>query len=328
MDKNDLPGRIFNSTIAAFALVAANEIGLLKKLNEAGSVSFSQFCSSEHIQQQALRQVLANLMHENILLLNEDEITKGKNFDVFFTNKGYFSWLLKGYSYALQNMDVLLKGQDLKVSNINRDSAAIAQAGKDYGANFVDPYFNKLLSEVKPKFVADLGCGSGERLINIVRSNENIKGIGFDISPAAVEVARQNVALAGLQNSIEIICQDVGAFDLVAPFAQVDTLVSFFMGHDLWPKERCFNIFIKLSRIFPKATNFLLCDTYRSDENANAVFTRGFELVHAFMGQEVPTYGDWINLFNDLQWDLQSVTNIAINNSSIFQLKIQKTPNE
>ncbi len=316
---------LFNATIVASAIVGANEIGLLQKLQDSGSISLQLFCIQNNVQEFPFKVLLSSLQSYQIVVVAEGIILKGQNFNDIFSNKGYFIWLVKGYSYILENIDLLLKANSLNVSNVKRNGAFIAKAGKDYGANFVDAYFNETIKKIKPKYIADFGCGSADRLISIVQNDSSIKAIGIDLNPDAVELAKKNIKTANLEDSVEVICADISTLKYEEKFEDVDLLFSFFMGHDLFPKKNCFLVYNNLKKIFPKANTFLLCDTYRSESNATGfpIFTLGFELTHAFMGQMIPTYNDWLDLFSDLSWKLNETIDIAIPYSKIFNLRIR-----
>ena len=59
-----------------------------------------------------------------------------------------------------------------------------------------------LLRAYKVKKVADLGCGNGRHLIALAEEGFQINGL--DISPAAVEMARDWLAEKGLEGEVEI----------------------------------------------------------------------------------------------------------------------------
>ncbi len=241
-----------------------------------------------------------------------------------FSTKGYFVWLTKGYSYTLENMDSLLTAHSLEVSKVKRNEAHIARAGKDYGANFVNAYFNETLEKLSPKYVADLGCGSADRLISILKKDSSIKGIGIDISPHAIEVAKENIKTAKLEDRLDVICADINSLNPSSSFKDVELVFSFFMGHDLWPKDNCLKVLNHIKKVFFKATNFLLCDTYKSDKSLEIpIFILGFELTHAFMGQRIPTYADWLGLFEDLNWTVVEAVNVDVPYSTIFNLRMR-----
>lgn len=289
-----------------------------KKLN------IEQFCKECGVHIDPFKVFIRTLATVEILNNTDTDILQGKNFKDVFSNKGYFVWLVKGYAHTIENMSMLLKMETLKVSNVQRNGGEIAKAGKDYGYHFVNSHFNQVFDAINPTSIADFGCGSADRLIGMVKKNNNLKGIGIDINADAVNIAKDNIRAAGLEDKIQVICADISTLKNDDRFRDTELIFSFFMGHDLFPKENCKAVFSQIQKVFPKATTFLLCDTYSSESiKQPPIFTLGFELTHALMGQVIPTYKDWIALFKELDWTLVNTIDIDIPFSTIFNLKIR-----
>ena len=51
------------------------------------------------------------------------------------------------------------------------------------------------------------------------------------------------------------------------------------------------------------------------------IFTLGFEVTHAAMGQSVPSHQDWLDLFEETAWTLGDEYPIGIPFSCIFDLR-------
>ncbi|MCL5432572.1 MAG: class I SAM-dependent methyltransferase [Patescibacteria group bacterium] len=67
----------------------------------------------------------------------------------------------------------------------------------------------KLVSKhIKNKIVADLGCGSGIFIMNLLKYNPK-KLVGVDIAPSAVKFANGNVKKERLGKKIKFVCEDV-----------------------------------------------------------------------------------------------------------------------
>lgn len=72
-----------------------------------------------------------------------------------------------------------------------------------------------------PSRIADLGCGGGYACIGMARAFPEARVTGFDVDAESVELARKNVAEAGLLDRVEIELRDAsddglaGQFDLV-----------------------------------------------------------------------------------------------------------------
>jgi SAM-dependent methyltransferase len=63
-------------------------------------------------------------------------------------------------------------------------------------------YAFHLLGDVRNKTVLDLGCGSGENLIPLLRRGAKV--IGMDISPELIAVARARLEMAGMQAVLKV----------------------------------------------------------------------------------------------------------------------------
>jgi SAM-dependent methyltransferase len=71
--------------------------------------------------------------------------------------------------------------------------------------------------------VADVGCGTGRALIRLAQAYPNSRFRGFDITPRAIELAREAAEEAGVADRVEFSVQDVsngipGDYDLVTTF--------------------------------------------------------------------------------------------------------------
>lgn len=63
-------------------------------------------------------------------------------------------------------------------------------------------YAFHLLGDVKDKLVLDLGCGSGEEVIPLLRRGARV--IGIDLSPELIEVAKQRLRVEGLDAEVRV----------------------------------------------------------------------------------------------------------------------------
>lgn len=83
--------------------------------------------------------------------------------------------------------------------------------------------------------VADVGCGAGWSSIGLARAYPEVAVDGFDIDGPSVEMARRNVAEAGLAHRVRVEVADAGALepdrDGVAP--AYDAVFAFECLHDL-----------------------------------------------------------------------------------------------
>ena len=323
---NNQLDQIFNATIVSSALSAAYELGLIDRLQQQNAIDIDKFCQENTLHQSSLEATISALCCFNICRLSDSSnvVQQGPSFAEAYRYKGYFLWLIKGYGYLLQNLASIAKNENRCNDFIKRDGKYIALAGRDYGQQFVDSYFEQLLNEFPYKYVVDLGCGSAAKLINIAQKDEAVRGIGIDINSGAVTTAQIAVETAKLQSRIKIIEGDISQLKTQPDFSEVDVIFSFFNGHDLWPRHNCLNFLKNLYLAFPNVKRFLLCDTYRSDTIPSEkipIFTLGFEFTHGIMGQYIPSLAEWLDLFVESGWQCVEHREIGIPFSAIFDLR-------
>lgn len=253
----------------------------------------------------------------------QERAIAGGSFDDIYAEKGYFLWLVRGYFHLLENAASLSRQGALAEGPPRRDAEYIAIAGRDYGSRYVDRHFLDLLEEDTVGCAADLGCGSGERLLRLARRRPDLRGIGIEKSPAAVAVARAAIEEAAEGDRLEILQGDVAHLEPRPEFEPVDVAFSFFMGHDLWPRDACIEALRSIRAAFPGLRRFLLCDTYRSEGERREmpIFTLGFEFTHALMGQSIPSLSDWRGLFDEAGWECVREQPVGIPFSTIFDLR-------
>lgn len=107
-----------------------------------------------------------------------------------------------GVPYADYGKDVV-EGQ----AAINR-AAFLQLIGSEWLPSMADVH-TRLLSEPAAR-VADFGCGAGWSSIAIARAYPAVRVDGLDLDPASVELARRNVAEAGLEDRVRIEARDAG----------------------------------------------------------------------------------------------------------------------
>ena len=209
---NNQLANVFNSTMVSSAISAAYELGFIEQLQEENIIDIGIFCQQNNLHQPSFEAIILALGCFDICSLNDNNrmVQQGSLFSEAYRYKGYFLWLVQGYGYLLHNIASIAKNENRSNDFIKRNGKYIALAGRDYGKQFVDGYFEKLLEEFPYQFVADLGCGSAAKLINLAKKATEVRGIGIDINSEAVKTAQLAVDNAGLQARIKIIEGDIG----------------------------------------------------------------------------------------------------------------------
>jgi release factor glutamine methyltransferase len=104
--------------------------------------------------------------------------------------------------------------------------------------------------------VLDMGTGSGVNAIAAASAKATV--VAVDVNPAAVAAARQNAALNGMQEAIEVRQSDVfddvsGRFDLIV----FDPPFRWFAANDLWELGTADENYRALTRFFAEVGEYL-----------------------------------------------------------------------
>jgi SAM-dependent methyltransferase len=311
-DGDDLD-EVFNSTVAAFALSASWELGLLTRMQTGPfAVDLDSFARDSDLHAPTVRAIAHALAVIDVLEISHggNTATPGRLFGEAIAKKGFFYWLTRGCGELFTSLPDLAANRNRVGAFVRRDYRAVGIAARDAGHSFVDASFYDLVADRGLGSGADLGCGSAERLIRLAARDPDFRGIGIDIADGAVALAREAAAEAGVTDRLTILRGDAACLRPRPEFADIEFVSCFMMGHDLWPRAACVRSLQAIGAAFPGATDLILCDTYRSDLPATSrhpVFTLGFETAHAVMGQELPSLTDWVEVFEETGWTLATL---------------------
>lgn len=289
--------------VAAAAISAAHELGLLDQLDVTGEFSLTDFGNG--IDEHVLETMCNALAWAQVVRKQGNRISRGAGFSAAFAARGYFYWLVRGCGELFSTAPAAALTDNRHGEFYRRDLRAVSVGSALIAETEVERVFDAALADLSYRAVADLGCGSGQRLIRIAERDPAAGGLGLDIAPEAVELATANVAAAGLANRISIYQSDVSSLADSKRFPDIDVITCIFTGNDFWPYDRCVRILRGLRVAFPNAHTLLLCDICRSTwppDASTPIFRLGFELVHALMGVYLPTLAQWHEAFRAAGW--------------------------
>lgn len=295
---------IFNWSVVSYAISAAWEVGLLDRLQEEGRLNVHAFSKRQGLDAPLLTSLLKPLAMADIVVLSPDatEVTPGAIFVEVNSTKALFHWLHRGSGNLLTQLGRVVRGDS---EGTQRNARAISVASSEANAAYFNPVFQRVLADLEFNVVADLGCGAGQRLIDVVTAVDGTRALGLEIQPSSVSLAQARVAAAGVEDRVEILQRDVTTLSYEEAFSSVDLLTCFLLGHDLWPRENALDVLHGLTKTFPSVKALIFCDTVRLEHNPSpreSIFSSGFEMVHAAMGQYIPTAAEWLGLFIETGW--------------------------
>jgi SAM-dependent methyltransferase len=295
----------FNGAVAAAALNTAWDIGLLDELADADAVDVAEFTARTGTHPGAVGKLLLALSSRRIVVVDDatNVARRGPGFDEASRTRGFFYWLTRGCGELFTDLTTLVRAD----RPMSRDARAISLACRSIARTFFDPPLRDLLDGVDYSTVADLGCGSGDRIIMLAEQRPDVRAMGIDIAAGAVTLAREAVREAQLEDRITLTRDNVLEMSVRPEYADVDLVTCFLMGHDFWPRDNCVQTLRQLRENFPNLRNLVLGDTCRSvgvDGPDLPMFTLGFETVHAVMDQYLPTLEEWYTVIDESGWRL------------------------
>lgn len=298
---------IFNSAVASSAIGAAWEVGAFDELQDRGALDVDEFARRGDLHQPAVAGMFAALASQGIVIRQGTTIVPGPYFRETCWHRSFFHWLVQGSGELFRRMPHVLRNENRVGQYYQRDAAAISFACREISAHCFDPAFWAAVDSLgySPRVVADLGSGSGERLMQLVNRFPGARGVGIDIAAGAIGVARAAAADRDLAGPVEFVQADVLQLAAQPRFEEVDLLTCFLMGHDFWPRERCVGVLRHLREVFPGVRRFIFGDTARTvgvEDREFPIFTLGFEVAHQMMGVYLPTLEEWDDAIEDSGW--------------------------
>lgn len=217
------------------------------------------------------------------------------------------------YDAMFRDLAPLLRGSRRYGVDFERDARLDVRATAAMCRGFSYPALIAEIRQRAPRLVVDLGCGSAEVLIALCREDPELRGIGVDISSAAVAHARMRVAEESLGDRIDIVMGDITALDTVLPRAvreEADLLFSAAVFH-----EFAFDGAGPLTRVlrsvhdaFPRRHLLLSEALEQSDEELRRNPTSVLEhhLFHRLSRQGIATDTAWLPAFAHAGYALES----------------------
>ncbi|AEV87081.1 type 12 methyltransferase [Actinoplanes sp. SE50] len=296
--------QVFNGYVAANVVFALDRLGVWARLVE-GPLRVTAFAGDLHVDERMFRELLRAAATFGYLTGDADTVRLTPAGVEMAAMRGYFTWAVGGYNEVFAGAAGITAGDRRFGVDIHRDEAMVATGSAQNDGSFMARILDDVLGELNFDVLADLGSGVSARVCRVLGDRAGARGLGLDISGPATQLAQQTIGQAGLTGRVEAIQCNV--LDVVlrqehrAALAEVDTVMSFFLMHDLLadPASRS-QVLPRMREAFPAATTFVLADTMlrpAQDESSLPIFSTGYELAHALMGVPLHTRDEYETLF-------------------------------
>lgn len=235
----------FGSTMATLLAHLGDRLGLFKQLADGGPATAAELAQRAGVQERYAAEWLLGLTSAGYLeydretdryaLPPEHALALAQEDGPFFVGG------------VLEMLPELVRPVD-ELAGAFRTGGGVSQASFDpriwegmerFSAS---DYENRLVPEWLPAVpgaesklraggtLADIGCGSGRAIITLAKAFPGARFVGYDVFPAQVERARENVERAGVADRVRIELLDVAAglpetYDLITTFDVVHDAV-------------------------------------------------------------------------------------------------------
>ena len=326
--KNNSAANIYNDMVLGYIALIFHRTGLFELLSDS-VITEKQLITIYDYDETIISDLFKRAEFFKIIDISKENSTvtlTDLGFDLR-KNIGFFSWFIGGYSALFENGDQLIKKKTSDWKQFVRGDY-VAIGSDEANINLMQHIFDKVINTMDIKCAADLGCGNAGRLIKMCTENTSMKGLGVDISPAAIEVAQKNVDSNNLTDRIKLIRNNVFN-ELVSDnpmFKEVDTVFSFMMLHDLFNiSELNGSLFKKLQLAFPKADTFVFADTCldetsKSEENY-PIFTLGYEFSHTLRHIQLFTKAEYYKRIEQEGMQVVKEIPFSVPNTYLFIIK-------
>jgi len=226
-------------------------------------------------------------------------------------NRGTFDLYVGGYGALLGNLAGLLRG-DLRPGcpELARSGRHVGQGSEELAAVRVVPAVSKLLPAHGRRYLLDLGCGTGGMLMQLARIDEDLRGVGVDMSADALAQARRNAEAWKLADRLQFVRAEIGRDALSIEedtAANVDAVSAMYMLHEFGRDGHAgiLKVLGEIRERFPGRlfifTECLPPDTAEMSTNPPSTFSQlDYFTIHPLSGQGLPLPRDeWESLLEE-----------------------------
>lgn len=230
---------LISESYLAQALIALWDNGVYEYVRERGGIRADAAAEALGLDRQVLTLLLEYLAGRGLMKLDGDEFfltDKGSAYWNFVT-RGALTSHLGGYNALLTHLGPLLRNEiSIEDERLDRSGRLVA-LGAAYtllGTGMI-PWVLEKVRELSGQFVLDLGCGAGAFLSHLALKWCEGGGVGIDMSPDAIQEARELAAACGVSDRVEFHVEQISERPMTMDRSildRIDIVTAMFVLHE------------------------------------------------------------------------------------------------
>lgn len=279
------------------------DLGFIDIMEQKGFVNLHDICTEKNWEFLPLRVTCDYFVVMGIF--SKDGLTYGlTNYGkrLFDNSKGAFS-LLYAYMPIFENLPEMIRKEKKYGYEIKRKSEFVGKGSAELAKLLPFPYAKDILKRRNLHRILDLGCGSGDFLIDACSEN-GFSGFGIDLSPEVIAIAKDKALAVGMGERISFTIGDVYKLNqLPESFKQVDVITSMFVIHEFLPEghEEVVRVVKSIREAFPDKY-VLICEVCLWSLRQlikTPVAIAEHHLFHKLSNQGLASLKEWRAIFKD-----------------------------
>lgn len=151
---------------------------------------------------------------------------------------GYLSWALNANRPFIEHAAEFLRSPADSRARYPRDGRQVAVSSRWMGSHAFYPIALSTILEAAPRHVVDLGAGTGQLLIEILRARPESTAVALDLDHGACVEAVRAGRQAGVGDRLTVVERSIQSVaDDPSPVDGADVVHAGFVFHDMMPEE-------------------------------------------------------------------------------------------
>lgn len=122
--------------------------------------------------------------------------------------RAQLQFYVDAYGPVTTRLAELLQKIDVYGGDIIRNGRSLGASCDTLFSIFHTPIIKRIIEDVNPTRIVDLGCGGGRLLVDACSNFPALQGLGIDISQGAIDLARSEAESRGLSGRLQFVVAD------------------------------------------------------------------------------------------------------------------------